>query len=180
MSKRYQYLKKHRINRKKLMADCLGGKCARCGYNKCGRALDFHHIDAESKSFSIGSVLNKSLSLMIEEAKKCVLLCTNCHREFHDDLWEIESIDIPKFIDVITPAIEDKKGECSYCKKRCFLNRRKFCSPWCFNLGRRKVNRPTKEKLRLDIENHSWVFIGKKYGVTDNAVRKWARTYELI
>ena len=44
----------------------------------------------------------------------------------------------------------------------------------------RKVKRPTKKQLEKMIEEMSWVAIGKKYGVSDNPVRKWAKAYEII
>jgi hypothetical protein len=57
----------------------LGGKCHICGYCKCPAALDFHHMSG--KEFSISS---KSSWKRIEaELLKCVLLCSNCHREVH-------------------------------------------------------------------------------------------------
>ncbi len=28
----------------------------------------------------------------VEESKKCILLCANCHRELHDNLWNIEEL----------------------------------------------------------------------------------------
>jgi transposase-like protein len=42
----------------------------------------------------------------------------------------------------------------------------------------RKVPRPTYEQLKADLSHMSWVAVGRKYGVTDNAVRKWIRWYE--
>lgn len=59
-------------------------------------------------------------------------------------------------------------------------NSDKCCSKECSALNRRKVNRPTKEQLIEDISNLSWVAIGKKYGVSDNGARKWAKRYGLI
>jgi hypothetical protein len=44
----------------------------------------------------------------------------------------------------------------------------------------RKVARPDKEELRRLIDLHkNWTSLGKMFGVSDNAVRKWARYYEL-
>ena len=43
---------------------------------------------------------------------------------------------------------------------------------------RRKVPRPTYEQLKEDLSHMSWLAVGRKYGVSDNAVRKWVRWYE--
>ncbi len=59
-----------------------GGKCERCGYNKCIWALDFHHIDPSTKLFSMSSGgFTIAIDRFREEAKKCELVCANCHRE---------------------------------------------------------------------------------------------------
>lgn len=42
----------------------------------------------------------------------------------------------------------------------------------------RKVERPPYKKLLEEIEATSYVAVGRKYGVSDNAVRKWVRFYE--
>lgn len=43
---------------------------------------------------------------------------------------------------------------------------------------RRKVPRPSYDQLTTDVQGMSFVAIGPKYGVSDNAVRKWLRWYE--
>jgi integrase len=42
----------------------------------------------------------------------------------------------------------------------------------------RKVERPSFDELKLDIGRKGFVGTGNKYGVSDNAVRKWLRFYE--
>lgn len=44
----------------------------------------------------------------------------------------------------------------------------------------RKVVRPNQESLKSMIKNMSWTAIGKKYKVSDNAVRKWAKGYGIL
>jgi 5-methylcytosine-specific restriction endonuclease McrA len=74
-------LKKHR-ELKRFLVDLLGGKCSICGYNKCLGALDFHHKGYKERA--IGELIqNNNKSALIKEAKKCDLLCSNCHREKH-------------------------------------------------------------------------------------------------
>ena len=40
------------------------------------------------------------------------------------------------------------------------------------------MSRPPYEQLLAEIETTSYVAVGRKYGVSDNAVRKWVRFYE--
>lgn len=60
-----------------------GGKCEKCGYNKCIAALEFHHIDPTKKEFGLGQGNIYSFTRMKKELDKCQLLCSNCHREIH-------------------------------------------------------------------------------------------------
>jgi len=60
----------------------LGGSCALCGYDRYVGALQFHHLDRAEKRFQFGNRgLTRSLEILRKEAKKCVLLCANCHAE---------------------------------------------------------------------------------------------------
>lgn len=68
-----------------------GGKCEKCGYNKCLKALEFHHLDPAQKDFTISNDHFKLVEA-IEESKKCILICANCHRELHDGLWNIDEL----------------------------------------------------------------------------------------
>jgi hypothetical protein len=43
---------------------------------------------------------------------------------------------------------------------------------------RRKVERPSYDQLLREIEQTSYLAVGRKYGVSDNAIRKWVRWYE--
>lgn len=59
--------------------DVLGwpAACDACGYDKYIGALDFHHLDPHTKDGRVTTV---------EEARKCRLLCANCHSEAHRDM----------------------------------------------------------------------------------------------
>jgi 5-methylcytosine-specific restriction endonuclease McrA len=64
-----------------------GGKCQRCGYDRCLEALEFHHLDSSRKEFGISSRgYTRSWREIREELEKCMLLCANCHREVHAGL----------------------------------------------------------------------------------------------
>ena len=64
-----------------------GGKCCLCGYSKYYGALEFHHIDDGSKDFGLGSQgLTRSWEKTKKELDKCILVCSNCHKELHAGL----------------------------------------------------------------------------------------------
>lgn len=71
--------------------EVLGGTCRRCGYNTCVQVLDFHHIDSSEKEFTISNDSLKLKDAMIE-IRKCVLLCSNCHRELHAHCWDLSEL----------------------------------------------------------------------------------------
>jgi hypothetical protein len=66
---------------KRLLVEESGGGCVVCGYGRCIGNLHFHHVVPAEKSFEIQMGSGKSLAAYREEARKCVLVCANCHGE---------------------------------------------------------------------------------------------------
>lgn len=73
------------ITKKVILVKLLGSKCQLCGYDKCIQSLVFHHKDPTTKKFNLSHGLQRSMPIedLINEAKKCLLLCANCHFELH-------------------------------------------------------------------------------------------------
>lgn len=84
-------------------------------------------------------------------------------------------------IDVI---IKRKNPKCSKCKKIITRDSKSGLCKKCSNIEKgllnRKIKRPTKEELEKMINTMSWVAIGREYGVSDNAIRKWAKNYNIL
>jgi hypothetical protein len=71
-----------RRNAKRRLLQEAGGCCAICGYDTTPAALHFHHLDPAKKSFGLAMRgQTRSFEKLREEARKCVLLCGNCHVE---------------------------------------------------------------------------------------------------
>ena len=84
---RTEHVTEWRRKLKLKLVNLFGGKCKLCGYNKCIQALQFHHINPESKNFSISQFGNcRRFDKCVEEAKKCILLCANCHAEIENGI----------------------------------------------------------------------------------------------
>lgn len=80
-----KYRRKNRAKQTKELKLAHGGKCKICGYMRCMGALDFHHIGKKINTVSI-LFSKKGKKIATEEAKKCILICSNCHRELHAGL----------------------------------------------------------------------------------------------
>jgi transposase len=67
---------------KRKLVEEAGGKCLLCGYDRCQQVLEFHHLDPGLKEFQLShNGATRSLARSRAEARKCILLCANCHRE---------------------------------------------------------------------------------------------------
>lgn len=67
---------------KRTLVTEAGGRCIICGYEKHLEALQFHHLDPSTKQFHLGQGgVSRSLARCRAEARKCALLCANCHAE---------------------------------------------------------------------------------------------------
>jgi hypothetical protein len=84
------------IQKKLQLIELFGGKCEMCGYNKNISAFDFHHRNPDEKSFEIKVQVLKYLddSVILEEAMKCMLLCSNCHRELHNPFMDKKHVEM--------------------------------------------------------------------------------------
>ena len=72
--------------------------CVKCGYNKCVAALDYHHIDETTKTDTVAKLSTHSnIETALKETEKCIILCANCHREFHY-LNEFQPISLEDFL----------------------------------------------------------------------------------
>tara|TARA_R100000773_G_scaffold44613_1_gene46540 strand:- start:6278 stop:6667 length:390 start_codon:yes stop_codon:yes gene_type:complete len=91
----YRNVKKNYKKRKKEWYTNLKKNlsCDKCGYSNLTHpsfspnAIQFHHPN-DDKEFSIGDAIHTGYSRkrIVEEIKKCRVLCARCHAEEHDKL----------------------------------------------------------------------------------------------
>jgi hypothetical protein len=141
-------------------------RCELCGQGEIWRgrrmSLILDHINGVSTD-------NRLANLRIVCPNCAATLETHCGRSLRHPLTEVS---------------------CERCGK-VFLpkaSRQRFCSRGCGqrwdrrgipNPKLRRVKRPDYDSLRREIEAVGYSAVGRKYGVSDNAVRKWIRQYEL-
>ncbi len=151
--------------RKRLISEGIKEhKCECCGLKEwLGDVipLELDHID--------GNHHNNTL-------KNLKILCPNCHaktptyrgknkknKNSETSKTKIEKIKIKKTYNCLSCGIELKTN----CKTGICLS--------CNSISQRKVSRPPKEQLIREIEKSSYLAVGKKYGVSDNSIRKWIK-----
>ncbi len=81
-SKKKEFEKRNKdfIQRYKRMS-----KCCKCGLDHKPYLLEFHHLDPSTKYKSVTDLQFNAYGLkrIKDEIRKCVMICRNCHMEFH-------------------------------------------------------------------------------------------------
>ena len=57
-------------------------QCSRC-FEDDYNCLDFHHVDPNEKEYSVANLVGSGSKAVVKELKKCVVVCSNCHRKVH-------------------------------------------------------------------------------------------------
>lgn len=126
-------------------------KCEKCGQGNiwCNEklGLELHHRNEKHND-------NRIENLQI--------LCPNCHAQENNLYKKKKNI-----------IIKNKK--IIHCECGAIIGRRATMCEKCWGIKQRKSLRPTTSQLLEDISNLGYVGTGKKYGVSDNAIRKWIK-----
>jgi len=79
---------------------------------------------------------------------------------------------------IINDDTEIKKIEKNYCSCGNIISKRAKKCNICDSHKQRKTERPTYEQLLIEINELGYSGAGRKYGVSDNAIRKWVKYYK--
>jgi len=167
----------------------LENKCYSCQRTKCeingkmiNMPLELHHIDGDRNNNEI-----ENLTLLCpichnlttnfrgkKKVKKLYMYCKKCHKEIRQNKYELckdcyVEENYPRETKVY-PAF------CSECGRELNKSKSGLCRS-CINKKMTTLNKPSKEVLEKEIQENSFLALGRKYGVSDNAVRKWCKQY---
>lgn len=128
-------------------------KCEKCGisdWNGMPIALQIHHIDGDSSN---------------NEAANLQILCPNCHSQTDNFCGKNR---------------KETERVCKVCGKKISRWSKSNLCPKCSHKEHRKAKWPSREELVNLLKNkYSFVAIGKMFGVSDNAVKKWCKSYSI-
>jgi len=180
MSKAYENVKAYRIRIRSKMLKCFGGRCGICGYDRCSSALEFHHIDPTQKEFNIKADIVRFDELK-SELRKCVCVCSNCHKEIHNMGLKIPE-NILRFneeianVELVVPKKEYDK--CPICGKTKYI-KRLTCSIKCDGVRKRKILNQSDLHNMILVQKLPLTKIAKIVGMTDNGLRKRLKEFGL-
>lgn len=182
MSKSASAVRSWRKRCKERIVEAMGGQCIGCGYHKCTEALALHHLNPLEKDFTFGAIRAnpKAWPKIVEELRKCVLVCHVCHTELHYGVRKLPDSpakfneefadyqEVQKRIKELEK--ENNQNECPVCKK-LKPNTQRTCSYAC---GARLKYRVAWDQIDLAamMDTKSIVAIAEELGCSDGAVHK--------
>lgn len=181
----YVKQKERALSRKLELIELKGGKCEMCGYDKNIAALEFHHLDPSMKSFQLDSrhLSNTTKEKILEEVDKCILVCSNCHRELHNPQFNNKNIGglieemQSKHASVFSST--KKKGVCKHCGKEFnYVDGKLYCSKECRKAEINGKYPSYNELLEKYNEVKSWEKVAKHFGITRRIIQRLRRLNE--
>ena len=171
------------LKRKLEIIKLRGGKCEICGYDDNVAALEFHHENPEDKEMKLDmrTFAATKTEKLYEEIKKCILVCSNCHKKIHYPQYNKDKVEntLNGFIEESLKEKTVKKKTptkyvCAYCGKpfKATTNK-KFCSAKC---RRESKHYPSYEQLKKKYEElNSWNKVCEFYSLGRNIIRRIRR-----
>jgi len=169
---------------KQRMVDAFGGDCGVCGYRFYMGALEFHHLVSEEKEQGLSDMIaNPSAwSKIVMELRKCVCLCSRCHKEVHAGVTDLPS-NIRRFDEGFVEyrkVFEKEMDPCPICGASKLL-KQKTCSYKCAAQMARKYDWDSVDLYDLYVvKKMSKLAISKIVGCSDVAVKKRLKKLNFI
>jgi hypothetical protein len=156
---------RHKLKQRLYNADLKDRICELCGQNEewQGRhmSLILDHINGVADD-------NRLENLRI--------VCPNCNAtlDTHCGRANARTVEDQSCL-LCGGTLRPKSSRQRYCSRECGMRWERAGLP---RPGARRVERPPYEELVAEVAATSWSAVGRRYGVSDNAVRKWVRAYE--
>lgn len=142
------------------------------GQNPTYRKITPELLDAITKELQSNSLIKHADLAEKYNVSIEMIQGINTGRHWHRDLsYPLQDTSFNKVTQ------QKVKHYCKICGKE--VTRGNDLCAECAHKQLRKAERPSKEQLLEEIATSSFLAVGNKYGVSDNAIRKWCQTYGL-
>lgn len=158
LNNKVEYTNSNHLRKRLIKEGVLKNECYQCGntgeWLGVELSLQIHHKNGIKNDNQLSNL---------------EILCPNCHSI--TDTYGSKNMDRDMLVKPKIQSTYDNK--CVRCGK--LTNNITYCSNYCRSLSDRKVVRPTRSELKQLIRIVSFTAIGKQFGVSDNAIRKWCK-----
>lgn len=177
MSERSERVKLWRRRTKERLVEAFGDACCICSYARCVKALEFHHLDPSKKDFFYGEATAniRAWKHIVKEIRKCVLVCSNCHKEIHAGVTMVPE-NAHRFDECYAEyeKIVNRKKEydkCPVCEGEKPIHF-KTCSRKCSQSRQGHVDWSKYNVTKLLKQFKTYEEVGRRLNITGAAVRR--------
>ena len=153
---------------KEALVQGFGNKCFLCGKEYPNYVYEFHHIDPSTKKYNLSHPDTRAKTAYPEEAKKCCMVCANCHREIEHSGKQFDlkcTFNEQTYYDTLEKLVAPLKKEREEQAKIRKEMREQI-----------EANKPNREVLKALIRSTSFEQIARDYGyATGNTPKKWCK-----
>ena len=173
-SEQARRVKTWRRRTKDRILQAMGRKCVICGYDRCSDALQVHHLNPSEKDFTFAHIRANptSWAKIVEELRKCVLLCGNCHAEVHNGMTVVpfNARGFDESFAEYEKVVGRRPAICECGRKKA--KRRNYCSDDCHKrYGVDRIDWSKYDLLEMS-KTMSKVAMGKAIGCSDVMISK--------
>lgn len=156
---------RHNLKKRIIKENIIEYKCIKCG--------------------NVGEWQDEKLTLQLEHKnginndhrkENLCFLCPNCHTQTKTFGGKNVNNNRYNYYDDKNVIKKLKKFKYCECGKEIRKDSRHCVK--CSEIKSRKVKRPSYEQLMKEIEETNYCAVGRKYGVSDTAIRKWVKNYK--
>lgn len=156
---------------KEALVQGFGNKCLICEKEYPNYIYEFHHIDPSTKKYNLSHPTTRAKSAYPEEAKKCCMVCANCHREIEHSGKEFDlkcTFDEQVYYDTLDNLVAPFKKE----REEQKLQRKLYLEQY-------EANKPNREELKILIRENSISDVGRMFKVAPATIYRWCRKFNL-
>lgn len=155
-----RYVHSNTLKKRLIKESLLDNKCYECGLTEWKDTpipLELHHIDCNHENNNLDNL---------------TILCPNCHAMIH---YTINQNKKPERLE--KRKTKRRKANSTTIDKRIIDSSGRS---WSIDskIKTRKVERPPLDILLRELDESNFTQVAKKYGVSDNAIRKWIKQYQ--
>ncbi|MGH2942125.1 MAG: HNH endonuclease, partial [Solirubrobacteraceae bacterium] len=103
------------------------------------------------------------------------IVCPNCAATFYTHCGRKNRRELERTCARCSATFRPNRPQQRFCSAACGTRYPRARKP---NVKLRRVERPPRDRLLRELAETSFSAVGRAYGVSDNAVRKWVRQYE--